>query len=164
MINTGLIIANPFLPQLFKYVNYLNDQDHFKNKELQYSAVYLLHFIATGQDSNIDEVDLAMSKILSGMSIEDPVPVNVVLSENEKNYANEILQVIISRWDKLGSTSNDGLRNTFLKRNGIIEENDEVYQLTVETSGTDILLDYIPWNINIIKLPWVKKILYVSWR
>ncbi len=164
MTNTGLIIAHPFLSQLFKFVNYLNDQDQFKNEESQYRAVYLLHFIASGQDSNINETDLAMSKILAGMSIEDPVPVAVVLSENEKKYGNEILQVIISKWEKLGNTSADGLRNTFLMRNGIFEENDEAYQLTIETSGTDILLDYLRWNINLIKLPWINKIIYTSWR
>lgn len=164
MENTGLIIMHPFFTQLFKFVEFLNDENQFKNKELQFRAVHLLHYIATGENSNINEADLAVSKILSGLLIEDSIPLNLVLSENEKNYASKILQVIISKWEKLGNTSEDGLRNTFLKRNGLLEEKDEAYQLTVETSGTDILLDYIPWNISLIKLPWIKNIIYISWR
>ncbi|MEM5567088.1 contractile injection system tape measure protein [Psychroserpens sp. AS72] len=164
MENTGLIIAHPFLTQLFNYLNYLDDKNQFKNEELQYRAVYLLHYIATEENSDIDEADLSMSKILTGLLIEDSIPSNIVLTENEKNYANEVLQVIISKWDKLGSTSNDGLRNTFIKRNGILKKRDEAYQLTIETSGTDILLDYIPWNIKLIKWPWFEQLIYISWR
>lgn len=164
MKNTGLIIAHPFLTQLFNYLNYLDGNNQFKNEELNYRAVYLLHYMATGKNSDINETDLAMSKVLSGLLIEDSVPLNLVLSENEKKYASEVLQVIISKWEKLGSTSEDGLRNTFLLRNGILEENDEAFQLIIETSGTDVLLDYIPWNINIIKLPWIENIINTSWR
>lgn len=164
MENTGLIIMHPFLTQLFKYVNYLDDNNQFKDKELQYRAVYLLHFIATAENNDINEADLAMSKILSGLLIEDSIPLNLVLSEYEKNYASEVLLVIISKWEKLGSTSQDGLRDTFLKRNGLLEEKNEAYQLTIETSGTDILLDYIPWNFNLVKLPWLNNIIYTSWR
>jgi hypothetical protein len=164
MKNTGLIIVHPFLPQLFKYLDYLDDKNQFKNEQIIWKTVYLLHYMATGQVGNINEADLAMSKILSGMPIENPIPSDVILSENEINYADEVLQVIISRWDKLGKTSNNGLRNTFLQRKGILEEKNEAFQLAVETSGTDILLDYIPWNISVIKLPWVKNIIYVSWR
>jgi hypothetical protein len=164
MENTGLIITHPFLLQLFKYLAYLDDRQQFKNEQVLWSAVYLLHYMATGETDNINEADLAMPKILTGMSIQDPVSPDIVLSENETTYANEVLEVIISRWDKLGKTSNDGLRNTFLKRKGILEEKNEAFQLTIETSGTDILLDYIPWNISIIKLPWVNNIIYTSWR
>ncbi len=164
LANAGLIIVHPFLAHLLKSLDYLDDNDQFKNKELLWRAVYLLHFIATGENKNIDETDLAISKILCGMQIKDIIPADLILTIKEKEMATELLTVLISRWEKLGSTSPEALRNTFLKRNGLLEEKEEAYQLTVETSGTDILLDYIPWNINIVKLPWVNNIIYVSWR
>lgn len=162
--NIGLLIVHPFLTHLFKSLNYLDDNNQFKNEEFQYRAVFLLHYIATGENNEIDEAELAMPKIMCGMRIQDPISANVLLTLQEKEIAIELLNVLMSRWEKLGSTSPDGLRNTFLKRNGLLEEKDEAYQITVETSGTDILLDYLPWNIGIIKLPWVKNIIYVSWR
>jgi hypothetical protein len=164
MENAGLIIAHPFLPLLFKYLNYLNDESQFKDEQTGWKAVYLLHYLATGQVSDIDESGLAMPKILCGILIECPVPPGLILSKNEVGQADEVLQVIISRWDKLGKTSNEGLRSTFLKRKGILEEKNDAFQLSIETSGFDILLDYIPWNIAIVKLPWIKNIIYTSWR
>ena len=164
IVNAGLVIIHPFLPQLFKSLEYLDDMGQFKNEELQFRAVYLLHYVATGQNSGVNETELAISKIFSGMLIEVPIPLDLVLSEKEKGIAIELLTVLIDRWEKLGNTSLEGLQNTFLKRSGLVEYKNRAYQLSVETSGTDILLDFIPWSINIIKLPWVKQIIYSSWR
>jgi len=162
--NSGLILVHPFLLQLFKHLDYLNEENKFKNKNLLWRAVYLLHFIATGKNKNIDEVDLAISKILCGMRIKDSIPADLVLLKKEKDIVNELLSALITKWEKLGNTSIEGLRGTFLTRDGLLEYKDEAYQLTIETSGTDVLLDYIPWNINLVKLPWVKYIIYTSWR
>ena len=34
----------------------------------------------------------------------------------------------------------------------------------VGKNALDILLDYLPWNIHLVKLPWLKDSLYVDWR
>ena len=162
--NVGLIITHPFLNHLFKLLEYLNDENQFKNEELQYRAVYLLHYIATGQNSNINETDLAMPKILAGMRIEDPITSNLDLSNIEKDNADELLIAVITHWEKLGNTSTEGLQNTFFIREGILEEKNETFQLTVESKGVDILLDYIPWGMSIVKLPWVKHLIQIFWR
>lgn len=162
--NAGLILVHPFLNNLFRYLDYLDDKNQFKNEATVWRAVYVMHYIATGQVGANDEADLAMSKLLSGTPIGAAIPLDLTLLSNEIDYANEVLQVIISRWDKLGKASNDGLRNTFLTRNGIVEEHNEAFNLSIETSGTDILLDVLPWNITVVKLPWIKNIIYTSWR
>ncbi len=162
--NAGLLLVHPFLSNLFTYLDYLDDKNQFKSEATVRRAVYVLHYIATGQVGAADEADFAMSKLLSGMNVADTIPLDVVLTKNEIDYANEVLQVIISRWDKLGNTSNDGIRNTFLTRKGIVEENNDAFHMSIESSGTDILLDYLPWNITVVKLPWIKKIIYTSWR
>ncbi len=162
--NAGLLLVHPFLRQLFNYLDYLDDKNQFKSEETVWRAVYLLHYLATGQDGAANEADLGMSKLLTGMTVGDTIPLDLVLTKNEIDYANEVLQVIISRWDKLGNTSNDGIRNTFLIRNGMLKEKDEAFNLVIETSGTDILLDYLPWSINVVKLPCMKETIYTSWR
>jgi hypothetical protein len=33
----------------------------------------------------------------------------------------------------------------------------------VERAAQDVLLDKITWNISLVKLPWVKELLFVEW-
>jgi hypothetical protein len=37
-------------------------------------------------------------------------------------------------------------------------------RLQVEGKALDILLDYLPWTLSIVKLPWMKKLLHIEWR
>jgi len=157
-------LLHPFLPHCFKLTGYLNDTNAFKNRKQQYQAVYLLYYLATGHETLFDETELAMSKILCGLSVEQAMPISFTLSPKEKETANELLEVLISRWKKLGKTSPEVLRNSFLKRSGLLENKDKAYHLTMETSGVDALLDFIPWDIKMIKLPWLDQLIYVSWR
>ena len=105
-----------------------------------------------------------MPKILAGMRIEDPITSNLDLSKIEKDNADELLIAVITHWEKLGNTSTEGLQNTFFIREGILEEKNETFQLTVESKGVDILLDYIPWGMSFVKLPWVKHLIQIFWR
>lgn len=164
IINAGLIITHPFLSHLFKTLQYLNLDNKFKNEASKWRAVYLLHYLATGNNDEVEETELAISKILCGMEIRDAVPTTLKLNQGEKDMAEELLTVLISRWEKLGQTSNEGLRGTFISREGIIEKQEDAYLLTVENRGVDILLDYLPWNISLIKQPWLNNIIYTTWR
>jgi hypothetical protein len=76
----------------------------------------------------------------------------------------ELLNTAISRWDIISNTSIEGLRNSFLKRDGKIEWGEDKIILHVEMKSYDMLVDKIPWNISVIKLPWMKNSLYVKWR
>lgn len=160
----GLIITYPFLIQLFKSLDYLDLENQFKNQESQWRAVYVVNFLATGNHTNIEEVMLAMPKVLCGMKIQDPIPKDVILNTVEMQMAESLLTAIIERWVKLGETSFEGLRATFLMRNGSLEITENGFQLQVENNGVDILLDFLPWNISVTKLPWQNRIIYTSWR
>jgi hypothetical protein len=64
----------------------------------------------------------------------------------------------------LKNTSAAGLREGFLQRPvKLFTKNGDIY-LRVEKSSIDVLLDYLPWNLGIIMLPWMKDILRVEWR
>ncbi|MDO7173700.1 contractile injection system tape measure protein [Mariniflexile sp. AS56] len=165
VLNTGLIITHPFLNQLFNKLQYLNIEGKFKYDDLKYRAVYLLHYLATeSNDETIEESYLAIPKVLCGMEIHEPVPYYIKLYNEEKEIAEELLTVILNNWNKLEQTSTEELRNTFLIRDGLLQKQEGAYQLTVQSSGYDILLDLLPWHINIIKLAWLYNIIYVSWR
>jgi hypothetical protein len=74
-----------------------------------------------------------------------------------------LLTAVTQQWSALRETSIDGLRESFLKRDGKLEEEDSFY-LKIEQKPFDLLLDQIPWNISKIKLSWMPKILNVEWR
>ena len=65
-------------------------------------------------------------------------------------------------WGALKSTSIDGLRNSFLMRNGKLSK-EEIWQLTVENKAWDVLLAQLPWGISMVKTPWMEELLYVHW-
>jgi hypothetical protein len=75
-----------------------------------------------------------------------------------------LLSSLIAQWSILGRTSIAGLRESFLQREGALEETDESWRLRVEPRSFDMLLDRIPWGFNPLKLPWMAKVLHVEWR
>ncbi len=162
--NCGLILVHPFLVHLFKILEYVDANNTFKNEDLQQRAIQLMYFIATGETKFSNEAELAMCKIVCGFTIQQAIPKNIILNDEEMNTAQEMMHAVIEKWEKLKSTSIDGLRQTFLQRDGLLEEKDTAYQLTIESSGVDILLDFIPWNINMVQFPWMNTIIYISWR
>lgn len=164
ILNAGLILTHPFLNHLFNSLEYLNLELKFKDEASKWRAVYLLHYLATGNNDEVGEVELAISKILCGMEINEPIPKKIALNNEEKEMAEELLTVLINRWERLGQTSVEGLRGTFLIREGLLEKQEGAYLLAMETTGVDILLDFIPWNISLIKLPWLNTIIYTTWR
>ena len=161
--NAGLIIVYPFLSHLFKTLGYLDSQNRFGMKSDQIRAVYLLHYLATEQTGVVRESELAICKLLCNMDISEAIPPDIQLTQEEMRLADELLTILISRWEKLGKCSPEALRNTFIRRNGILEKQDHTLQLTLEQSGTDILLEFIPWNTSMIQLPWLDVILLISW-
>jgi Contractile injection system tape measure protein len=158
----GLVLLHPFLSSLFARLNLLQNKQ-FINEQAQENAVFILYYLATG-NLIADEHVLVIPKILCGFAVENTVTKNIVLSETETKEADELLKAVIAQWDILKNTSPEGLRESFLHRNGKVftKNNDIIIQ--VEKSSIDMLLDHLPWGLNIIKLPWVKQIIRVEWR
>ena len=85
------------------------------------------------------------------------------LTQDEKDQVGEMLMAIIGHWSILKNTSIEGLRNSFLQREGRLENRDDQWRLTVQQMGHDMLLDHVPWNFRMIKLPWMNQLLMVEW-
>ncbi len=77
----------------------------------------------------------------------------------ELEAADDMLFAAIEHWEVLSSTSPDGLREGFLQRSGKLEMVSGARRLQIEHNTLDILLDRLPWNIGIVKLPWMAEML-----
>ena len=75
-----------------------------------------------------------------------------------------MLIAVTKNWEKLGNTSPTGLRESFLKRDGIVKKNENNYTLIVEAKPFDMLLKTIPWNIMMIQTSFMDIRLLVEWK
>ncbi|MEJ7679319.1 MAG: contractile injection system tape measure protein [Segetibacter sp.] len=161
IINAGICLLAPYLPAFFKELN-LCDERSFYDKVRQQHAVYLLHYIATGEKDSSEE-NLVLAKILCGWPLLMPCVNMFEISVTEIDEATELLKTVIKYWTVLKNTSPDGLREGFLQRGGKFLEEDDNYILQVEQQSIDILLEQVPWTFRMIKLPWMKKMIQVEW-
>jgi hypothetical protein len=160
--NAGLVLIHPFLKYFFEGLNLLDNKLQFKSESEAFKAVHLLQFIATGQEST-PETDLPLNKILCGLDVTEPVPLNVSLSEEEKEECLFLIKTVLERWEALKTTNPAALRETYLQREGILKQAGQSWNLTIERNTFDVMLERLPWSYTLVKLPWCEQILYVEW-
>ena len=157
--NAGLVIVAAFLPAFFEKLKLVSNQsisDHQK-------ATCLLQYLVTGTDK-IQEYDLALPKILCGVPVTKPVHTGSFrITKVLRKEADEVLLSVIEYWSILQNTSLEGLRQSFLQRNGKLSSNGSEWLLQVEQQPYDLLLQHLPWNISMIKLPWMEQMLKTEW-
>ncbi|MCK6692104.1 MAG: hypothetical protein L6Q97_08375 [Thermoanaerobaculia bacterium] len=161
--NAGVVLLGVYLPAFFQELK-MTDGKTFPTPDDQYRAIHLLHFLATGLE-NPEEPALTLPKLLCGLPLEEPVPLELALSEAEKNESNDLLKAAIQNWPALKNTSPDGLRSGFLQRMGHLSraESQSAWLLRPERLGQDMLLERLPWSISVIKLPWMEEAIQVEW-
>lgn len=156
--NAGLILAHPFIQHLFSHTGCINNKKQITSYT---KAVLLLHYLATG-NSKPKEFELILEKHLCGIPAAMPIDTTYTLSKEEKKECKEVLKAIVSYWPALKSTSSQGLQAMFMQRPGKLELSTKP-KLTIERKAQDILLQKLDWNISMVKLPWMKTILFVEW-
>ena len=159
--NAGLVILWPYFKNFFEILEILDDEGGLKPASTG-RAIHLLQYLATG-DAETPEYMLPLNKLLCGWSLERPVDRAVEFTAQEAEEADQLLRAVISHWSALKRTSVEGLRASFLQRDGLLSETESHWLLQVELMGHDILLDRLPWGISMIKLSWMKKMLRVDW-
>jgi hypothetical protein len=162
LLNAGVILTHPFLNHLFKQTG-LVANGKFIAGEARQKAIHLINYLATGR-TIAEEFELATAKIICGCPLEEPMERTVVYSEEELKEADFLLEGLISHWGVKGVTT-EGLRGNFLTRSGKLIPKSEKLQLVVEKHAVDILIrSYpFPWNMSIIKLPWLKQAIHLDW-
>lgn len=159
--NAGLVILLPYFLPLLENLGMLQEKQ-FKDEAAQLRGVQIIHFLATGA-SESEEEHLVLPKLLCGFEVQDFIHIEEKLEEPVKKECLLVIESVIEHWEVLKNTSIDGMRTSFLQRNGRLKIGDQHYELEVENSGIDILLDKVPWGFRNFKLPWMKKAIITQW-
>ncbi|RQP15824.1 MAG: hypothetical protein EAS52_13750, partial [Parapedobacter sp.] len=160
--NAGLVLVHPFIEPLMQHVGLIGDEISF-SVENRTQAALLLHYLVYASPAP-EESMLALNKVLSGLHPESFVnPDGFEWTPLVEQECEDVLHSIITHWEVLRNTSVDGLRETFLQREGKLTRRADSWLLQVDSRGVDVLLASLPWSIGIIKLPWMDRMLYVEW-
>lgn len=160
--NAGLVLVYPFIEPLMQHVGLIGDDIPF-SAENKGQAALLLHHLVYASPAPQESM-LALNKVLSGLHPESFVnPDGLEWAPLVEQECEDVLHSIITHWEVLRNTSIDGLRETFLQREGKLTRRADSWLLQVDSRGVDVLLASLPWSIGIIKLPWMDRMLYVEW-
>ena len=159
--NAGLVLFHPYLETYFNRTGLMENKG-FTGKASRNRAILLLQYLATGNTEHAEH-ELVLNKILCNVPLEEAIPVSFTATEQEVQVTKELLEVFIERWDKLKNTSVDGLRNSFIQRDGRLNFTEDHWSLRVEQRGYDILLQSLPWAYSYIKTSWMPFNLIVEW-
>ncbi len=160
--NAGVVLTHAFLPMFFKELKLINDKKQFRNEPARHRAIYLIHYLASGQEG-LPEFRLLLPKLLCGWRLDLPIERTIVLKKKEKKEADALLKAVIKHWGALGNASIEALREGFFNRDGKLSTTDKGQLLQIEQRTEDILLSRLPWSIGMIKLLWMKEMLFVEW-
>lgn len=160
--NCGLFITWPYLKGLFSALGLLNEEGGFVTPDEQIKAIHLLYYLARSE-SALEEQELLIPKIICAWPIEEPLPTNVELLENETAECMNMLQALIDNWTILKSTSVQSLQTTFLQRSGLVSYKNRNLEIRIERIGLDVIMDKLPYGLSIIRFPWLDKTIYCSW-
>lgn len=159
--HAGLILLAPFFERLFAVCE-LRDQQQWVDKAAQYTAVHLLHYVCTGLEQRAEH-ELMLEKVCCGVAVQEPIPRDWLLRAEQKAEAHDLLTAVIEHWKALKNTSIEGLRATFLARDGLLTRRDDDWVLRVERKTLDVLLDRIPWGYSTVAMPWNAYVIHVEW-
>ena len=159
--NAGIVIVWPYLDRFFQMLE-MTDKGAFKTEGDAVRATHLIQYLVTGSNET-PEHELLLNKILCGINLATPVPLQIELTEKEKETSDLMLNGVMQNWQKLKSSSIDAMREGFFVRQGFVEDKDDFWELEVEKKTIDILLKSLPWGFGTVKLPWMSKRMIVNW-
>lgn len=163
--NAGLCLSAPWFVRLFAMLGWLDEEKKkFRGTASKVRAVFLLQYIACGEEREWREAELAFNRLLTALPGHVPLPKRLSLTDGERQTADSMVSGIKANWPQMKGTSVEGFRKSFIAREGRLEQKDEYWQLTVSGKAYDILLETVPWGFRQIRLPWLKKYVQVSWH
>lgn len=159
--NAGLVILWPYLNRFFTNLK-LVDNGIFLSDEHRKRGVFILQYL-TSDTPDLYEYHLLLNKILCGVPITEPLDRDLQIGKQEAELCKEFLQAVIQNWASLKNTSVPGFQEAFIRRNGVLRKGDSGWTLTVERKTYDMLMEQLPWQIGLVKLPWMHKPMMVEW-
>ena len=158
--NAGIVIVAPFLEHFFKSLGFV-ENGLFVNLQMQKRAAVLLHYLYPSHE--ISEDSLILNKLLCGLAIVEPVPVQMKPKSSELEEINELIRSVIHYWSALKDTSVEGFKYNFLNRTAVLTNSEYQWHLLIKRESIDVLLETLPWSIAVIKHPWMQKAIMVEW-
>ena len=159
--NAGLVILAWFFPRLHERCGLLAE-GVFRDEAAAGYAVHLLQYLVAGA-SETRETALALNKLLCGLTPDTPITMNVELAADHRRHADHLLDEVANRWARGASVSVQGLRRSYLVREGRLEPRDGRWLLRVERRGWDVLLPELDWTFPGPKPAWMPQPLEVDW-
>jgi hypothetical protein len=159
--NAGLAIVAPFLSHFFDHLGLLKDKQFVTHEAAKRGVLILQHLVTS--EHMFPEHELTLNKLLCGLEPDEPVAIQIDISEFEKDEIANLLESVADHWKALKGTSAEGVRRSFLSRTGLLIPQDGSWKLTVERQTIDVLVDRLPWPISILKYPWMNIMIYVEW-
>lgn len=159
--NAGLVILHPFFQQFFEQLKFTNINQWIDDQKKQ-QAVIIMHHLATGLNE-FEEFDLVLAKILCGLEPQDVITEDISITKELQEACDALIREVIVQWTALKNTGVDAFRNTFIQRRAKLSRVDNGWLLQVERNAVDILLGSLPWGLGVIRLPWMKEILFTEW-
>ncbi|TRY29846.1 contractile injection system tape measure protein [Aliiglaciecola sp. M165] len=159
--NAGLVLLWPFLGHFFRDVALTKDGE-FSTFEKRIRAVLLTEYLVSGQTTFIEH-QLLLNKLLCGVAFNLPTEVKIKLTKEERRACSELINSVLHHWQGLGKTSAGGFKQAFLQRQGILTRHDNHWNMFIERSGYDVLLEKLPWSIGVVSTKWMEGPIYVEW-
>ena len=162
--DAGLVLLSPFFTTLFKRLDYLDEKDDFKSLKERIRGVHILRAVVYGFEEEQEDNQLSLCKIICGMQPFIAIDDDFQFTEKEKDEVENMLQSVLKYWRPMKGTSNEGLRQAFLRRFGTIEKDEVGWIVRVEGQALDILLEVLPWTFSTITSPWSEFLIHVEWQ
>jgi hypothetical protein len=159
--NAGLVLLHPFISPWLTNLGLLED-DKWKDISAHRRAVQLLYYLSTGSLTSTD-YELPLCKLLLGFELDEPAAAVLDITKEEETESTDLLQEVIKQWPILKDTSPESLQETFLQRDGRLIHHPGKWQLHVEQSPYDMLLQHMPWGFGVIRSSMMKELLFVDW-
>ena len=136
--NAGLILLWPFLTRIFANLKYIQD-GLFINDEKRLRAIFLTQYLVGFTEDN-PEYTLMLNKLLCGLDINEPILDVIILTDEEKMEAKNLIKSVLVLWKEMSNTSVDNFQRTFIQREGVIFQKNGDWNIMVNHSAFDIIL------------------------
>lgn len=188
--NGGLIFLYPFFVKYLSELSLWDIEEHkFVDEYSKNNAIHSLQYIINSRTDNV-EWRVILNKLLCGGEYNENIYSGYIFDDDKekrkqqvnklKKLSVEIIRTCIKQWEELQKLKNfkgftrgvtvKNFKEYFLNRTAIIKvyrmTNDRdsffSYLLELSTKIYDKDIATIPWIIDKIQLPWMKKPLYVT--
>lgn len=159
--NAGLVLLYPYLKTFFANLGLLKE-GKFISKKARFKAIHALQFLIDGELEHAEDM-LILNKILCGWPVKAPVPLSVSLNTAQLQHCEDFITAVLSMWEQMKNSSHGNFRGSFLKRDGVLRNEEGDWSLRVEPRGYDVLLQTLPWGYSVVKNSLMETIIYVEW-